>query len=181
MSGVDGSSGAPSLPDTDDSPYGGGALLKAPEIWRSVEDMSNVLDQGEVDALLAAVDSGEFSPDSGLGSQETTIFSRRRKHSESIEVREYDFKRPERVSKDQMRALQTLHEAFARNFGAALSGFLRMIVEVKVASCEQITYGEFVSALPNPTSFHLDEQDLPPSSGLRPLAGHERQRQGSCA
>src|SRR5690606_23348069 len=54
---------------------------------------------------------------------------------------------------------QTLHEAFARNFGAALSGFLRMIVEVKVAGCEQITYGEFVSALPNPTSFHLVEAE----------------------
>ncbi|NJS35739.1 MAG: hypothetical protein HC765_03760, partial [Brachymonas sp.] len=43
-------------------------------------------------------------------------------------VRPYDFKRPERVSKDQMRALQTLHESFARNFGASLSGFLRTIV-----------------------------------------------------
>lgn len=121
--------------------------------------MSNVLDQGEIDALLAAVDAGEFSPEAGLTTHETTIFSRRRKHHESIEVREYDFKRPERVSKDQMRALQTLHEAFARNFGAALSGFLRMIVEVKVAGCEQITYGEFVSALPNPTSFHLVEAE----------------------
>jgi flagellar motor switch protein FliM len=54
-----------------------------------------------------------------------------------------------------MRALQTLHEGFARNFGASLSGFLRTIVEVKVASCEQMTYSEFTSGLPNPTSFNL--------------------------
>lgn len=43
--------------------------------------------------------------------------------------------------------------------GASLSGFLRTIVEVKVATCEQMTYGEFISALPNPTSFNLIEAD----------------------
>jgi flagellar motor switch protein FliM len=42
-----------------------------------------------------------------------------------IDVQVYDFKRPERVSKDQMRALEGLHEGFGRNFGAALSGYLR--------------------------------------------------------
>ena len=121
--------------------------------------MSDVLDQTEIDALLAAVDSGDFSAESGYGENEPRIFSRWRKPNEDVEVRDYDFKRPERVSKDQMRALHTLHESFARNFGAALSGFLRMIVEIKVASCEQITYGEFVAALPNPTSFHLVEAE----------------------
>ena len=44
-------------------------------------------------------------------------------------VAPYDFKRPERVGKEQMRALQTLHEGFGRNFGAALSALLRAIVE----------------------------------------------------
>jgi flagellar motor switch protein FliM len=111
-----------------------------------------VLDQSDIDALLAAegapADEGD---DAGV-----SIFSRHR-HDEPIEVRPYDFKRPERVSKDQMRALQTLHEAFARNFGAALSGFLRTIVEVRVATCEQMTYSEFISGLPNPTSFNLIE------------------------
>lgn len=87
------------------------------------------------------------------------IFSRSRKDMSGAEVRAYDFKRPERVSKDQMRALQTLHEAFARNFGAALSGFLRAIVEVRVATCEQMTYGDFISGLPNPTSFNLISAD----------------------
>ncbi|MEL6330616.1 MAG: flagellar motor switch protein FliM [Planctomycetota bacterium] len=115
----------------------------------------DVLDQNEVDALLAAVDSGEVEESSASAQ----IFSRHRKDFENIEVRDYDFKRPERVSKDQMRALQTLHEGFARNFGAALSGFLRTIVEVKVATCEQMTYGEFISALPNPTSFNLIQSD----------------------
>ncbi|MBC7834481.1 MAG: flagellar motor switch protein FliM [Phycisphaerales bacterium] len=121
--------------------------------------MADVLDQSEIDALLAAVDSGEVEEESNP----VQIFSRHRRDLDHVEVRQYDFKRPERVSKDQMRSLQTLHEAFARNFGAALSGFLRTIVEVKVATCEQMTYAEFISGLPNPTSFNLIEP--------RPLEG----------
>ncbi len=113
--------------------------------------MSDVLDQNEVDALLAAVDTGEVVEEESS----TQVFSRRQTDLENVEIRSYDFKRPERVSKDQMRALQTLHESFARNFGASLSGFLRTIVEIKVATCEQMTYGEFISGLPNPTSFNL--------------------------
>ncbi len=113
--------------------------------------MSDVLDQSEVDALLAAVDTGEVEEEEAS----TQIFTRRNADLENVEIRSYDFKRPERVSKDQMRALQTLHESFARNFGASLSGFLRTIVEIKVANCEQMTYGEFISGLPNPTSFNL--------------------------
>ena len=110
-----------------------------------------MLDQSEVDALLAAVDSGEVQDESAPA----RIFSRHRRDTSGVEVRPYDFKRPERVSKDQMMALETLHEAFARNFGASLSGFMRTIVEVRVATCEQMTYGEFIGALPNPTSFNL--------------------------
>lgn len=115
--------------------------------------MADVLDQSEIDALLAAVDAGDVQEEEGA----VQIFSRHRRDLEHVEVRPYDFKRPERVSKDQMRALQTLHEGFARNFGASLSGFLRTIVEVKVANCEQMTYAEFISSLPNPTSFNLIE------------------------
>src|SRR4051794_25115983 len=71
------------------------------------------------------------------------------------DVQVYDFKRPERVSKDQMRALEALHEGFGRNFGAALSGYLRTIIEVSVAHIEQLTYSEFIHSLPNPTCFNL--------------------------
>jgi len=112
----------------------------------------SMLDQNEVDALLAAVDSSSEANEEQVVQK---IFSHNQKNLENIEIREYDFKRPERVSKDQMLALETLHEAFARNFGASLSGFLRTIVEVRVAACEQMTYGEFVSGLPNPTSYNL--------------------------
>src|SRR5260370_21567424 len=54
-----------------------------------------------------------------------------------------------------MRALEGLHEGFGRNFGAALSGYLRTIIEVTVAHIEQLTYSEFIHSLPNPTCFNL--------------------------
>ncbi|MBA4119152.1 MAG: flagellar motor switch protein FliM [Isosphaera sp.] len=121
--------------------------------------MPDILDQSEIDALLSAIDIGEVKHEDAR----TEIFGRRKGAHTDVEVRPYDFKRPERVSKDQMRALQTLHEAFARNFGASLSGYLRTIVEIKVATCEQMTYGEFISGLPNPTSFNL--VNAPPLEG----------------
>src|SRR6476659_4613964 len=101
--------------------------------------MSDVLDQSEVDALLAAVDSSS-APSGGGGSGSPQVFSSG--GGSNAEVTVYDFKRPERVSKDQMRALEALHEGFGRNFGAALSGYLRTIVEVSVAHIEQLTYSE---------------------------------------
>jgi flagellar motor switch protein FliM len=111
--------------------------------------LTDVLDQSEVDALLAAVDNGVVGQDSNAphvyGSQGRA----------QIDVQLYDFKRPERVSKDQMRALEALHEGFGRNFGAALSGYLRTIIEVSVAHIEQLTYSEFIHSLPNPTCFNL--------------------------
>lgn len=121
--------------------------------------MSDVLDQSAIDALLSAVDDDVVTIATGA----VRVFSRRRLDMDAIEIRAYDFKRPERVSKDQMRALQTLHEGFARNFGASLSAFLRMIVEVKLAGCEQMTYGEFVASLTIPTSFNLI--DIEPLEG----------------
>src|SRR5262249_26962092 len=111
--------------------------------------MPDVLDQSEVDALLAAVDSGQVKEETG-----GKVFTRAKRITD-VEIRAYDFKRPERVSKDQMRALEALHEGFSRNFGAALSGYLRTIVEVTVANIEQLTFSEFIHALPNPTCFNL--------------------------
>lgn len=116
----------------------------------------SMLDQNEIDALLNAVDTGDEAEETD---EVQKIFSRTRKDLDTVEIRQYDFKRPERVSKDQMLALETLHEAFARNFGASLSSFLRTIVEVRVAACEQMTYGEFVAGLPNPTSYNLIQPD----------------------
>src|SRR5215217_5227243 len=123
--------------------------------------MSNVLEQSEVDALLTAVDTGQVNSggaaSSGIGGH-PQVFARNGKPA-SHDVHVYDFKRPERVSKDQMRALEALHDGFGRNLGAALSGYLRTIIEVSVASIEQLTYSEFIHSLPNPTCFNLLKAD----------------------
>ncbi|MCE9589269.1 MAG: flagellar motor switch protein FliM [Planctomycetes bacterium] len=116
--------------------------------------MAEVLNQSEVDALLAAVDAGD-TPGDGATASSKIFSSKRDAAKKDVEIKPYDFKRPERVSKDQMRALENLHEGFSRNFGAALSGFLRTIMEVKVATIEQMTFSEFTHSLPNPTCFNL--------------------------
>jgi len=122
--------------------------------------VGDVLEQSEVDALLAAVDGGNLggSAPSAAGGAPAASSSGKpfhATHQDAADVLTYDFKRPERVSKDQMRALEMLHEGFGRNFGAAISGYLRTIIEVSVAHIEQLTYSEFIHSLPNPTCFNL--------------------------
>jgi len=109
--------------------------------------MVDVLEQVDVDSLLAAVEAGGVNVGTTGGAAQRPCVSK--------EVQPYDFKRPERVSKEQMRALEAIHETFARNLGAFLSGFLRTIVEIRVATAEQLTYSEFIHSLPNPTNFNL--------------------------
>ncbi|HZZ43774.1 MAG TPA: flagellar motor switch protein FliM [Tepidisphaeraceae bacterium] len=117
--------------------------------------MADVLDQSEVDALLAAVDAGTMAQEPGVSSPAASMSHSSGGQYQRPDAQTYDFKRPERVSKDQMRALEALHEGFGRNFGAALSGYLRTIIEVSVAHIEQLTYSEFIHSLPNPTCFNL--------------------------
>jgi flagellar motor switch protein FliM len=106
----------------------------------------DVLSQAEVESLLSAMDSRESDVIADAATS-------RIRHREKVSP--YDFKRPERVGKEQMRSLQTMHEAFGRNFGASLSALLRTIVEMKLTSVDQLTYSEFVFSLENPTCFNL--------------------------
>ena len=111
--------------------------------------MAEVLSQSEVESLLAALDPTSHSPAAAMVPHRPDDFRG--------QISVYDFKRPERVSKDQIRAFQSLHESFSREFGASLSGMLRSIVEVKLISVDQLTYSEFVFSLENPTCFNLLE------------------------
>ncbi|HPM24291.1 MAG TPA: flagellar motor switch protein FliM [Phycisphaerae bacterium] len=127
--------------------------------------MGDVLDQSEIDALLASVaEEAAGTPETPTtvavkpppGLDATAGFARH-------DVSTYDFKRPERVSKDHIRALGSIHDGFARNFGATLSGFLRTIIDVRVVGVEQLTYSEFIHSLPNPTCFVIVQ--APPLEG----------------
>ena len=66
----------------------------------------------------------------------------------------YNFRRPDRVSKEQIRSLHFLHERFARNVSTSLSAYLRAVTEVGIVSVEQFTYSEFLMSLPDPTAFY---------------------------
>ena len=118
-----------------------------------------VLSPDEVESLLTGQEAAAGKPVAtpSLAAQAAAVRSREK-------IMAYDFKRPERVGKDQMRALQSLHDGFSRNFAAALSALLRSIVEVKMTSVDQLTYSEFVYSLENPTCFNLVRAE--------PLEGH---------
>jgi flagellar motor switch protein FliM len=112
----------------------------------------DVLSQTEVESLLNVMAASGAEAAAGAAPSPSTAFAAGKPREK---ITPYDFKRPERVGKEQMRALQTLHEGFGRNFGAALSALLRSIVEVKLTSVDQLTYSEFVFSLENPTCFNL--------------------------
>ena len=63
----------------------------------------------------------------------------------------YDFRRPDRIAKDQLRAIHLLHENFARTLASSLSAYLRAYVSVNLVSVEQLSFMEFVQCLPSPT------------------------------
>jgi len=109
--------------------------------------MTEILSQDEIDALLNAISSGEVSEDeySSVGEQK--------------KVKIYDFKRPDKFSKDQIRTLQMMHETFARLATTGLSAQLRALVVVHVASVDQLTYEEFIRSIPNPTTLAVINMD----------------------
>jgi flagellar motor switch protein FliM len=109
--------------------------------------MTEILSQDEIDALLTAISTGEV---------DTTDYSAAK---EQRKVKIYDFRRPDKFSKDQIRTLQMMHETFARLTTTALSAQLRALVSVHVASVDQLTYEEFIRSIPNPTTLAVINMD----------------------
>ncbi len=112
----------------------------------------DVLSRNDVESLLRSLDGGAAPAAPGA---EPAVKADPKKSASKVRVLAYDFKRPERVGKEQMRALQSLHDGFSRNVGASLSAVLRSIVEVRLISVDQLTYSEFVYSLEIPTCFNL--------------------------
>jgi len=109
--------------------------------------MPEILSQEEIDALLNNLDKEELIEEEPEEVVEEIL--------EPKKVSLYDFKRPDKVSKEQIRAIKNLHDKFSRNFSSRLSAFLRSIVEVEVVSVDQMTYAEFVLSLSNNVSFNV--------------------------
>ena len=105
--------------------------------------MGDVLSQEEIDSLLNALSDGQ------VDAEEMKITKTQKR------IRVYDFKRPNKFSKDQIHSLQNIYENYCRSLTTYFSGQLHSIIESKVLSIEQLTYDEFIRSLPNPTVLGL--------------------------
>ncbi len=102
--------------------------------------MAKILTQDEIDALLTTVSTGDQAQEAG-GIDDARLRS----------IVAYDFKHPNRVSKDQIRTLENMHDNFAGHFSSMMSSVLRTIVDVDLVSVDQITYSEFIMSLVSPS------------------------------
>ncbi|MCP4970048.1 MAG: flagellar motor switch protein FliM [Arcobacter sp.] len=115
--------------------------------------MAEFLSQDEIDALLDIAEAGEE-----IDTQvEEQIVSKEKNYSI------YDFKKPNRISNEQFKAFSTLHDKMLRDLITDLSAMLRKIVDIKLYSIEQMTYGEFILSIPQLTSLN--------TLSIKPLEG----------
>ena len=101
--------------------------------------MAEILSQEEIDALLSAVTYGD----------DVEVQEEAAKVERIVNV--YDFRHPARISKDQLRTLQNLHDNFARLLSSTFSTLQRSIIEINLVSVDQITYSEFIMSLSSPS------------------------------
>ena len=109
--------------------------------------MTEVLSQDEIDQLLSAINAGDTEPEDY------------RPAADNRKIKIYDFKRPDKFSKEQIRTIQMMHETFARLSTTSLSAQLRSVVHVHVASVDQLTYEEFIRSIPTPTTLAVINMD----------------------
>jgi len=108
--------------------------------------MAEILSQEEIDALLSTLDvvdiPDDVQPDKSM----------RR-------VKEYDFRRPDKFSKDQVRTLHMIMESFARSWSTFLSGKLRSLVSIEIVSIDQLPYEEFIKSTFSPSVIAIVSMD----------------------
>ncbi|MDR1352451.1 MAG: flagellar motor switch protein FliM [Treponema sp.] len=109
--------------------------------------MTEILSQEEIDQLLTAINAGDT---------DTVDF---KPAADTRKIKIYDFKRPDKFSKEQIRTVSIMHETFARLTTTALSANLRSMVHVHVASVDQLTYEEFIRSIPTPTTLAIINMD----------------------
>jgi len=107
----------------------------------------DVLSQNEIDALLAALSSGEMDAED------------LKKEEKTRKVSVYDFKRAVRFSKDHIRSLTRIHENFARYLTTYFSAQLRTFVQINVVDVEQLPYDEFIRSIPKMTILNIFEAE----------------------
>ena len=114
--------------------------------------MADVLSQNEIDALLSALSAGELEPD------EVNT-----KEDDKHKIKLYDFRSPQKFSKDQIRTLELVHDNYARIISNYLTGQIRQNTKIKLETVEQIPYEEFMHSVQNPT--FITALKMPPLTG----------------
>ncbi len=112
--------------------------------------MSDILSQEEIDKLLKGIESGDVDTNDLKENNEKVI-------------KDYDFARPSKFSKDHLRTLESIFEHYGRLLSANLPAYLRKTVQVEVRGSEAITYQEFQNSLSNPVLLAI--MNLPPLKG----------------
>ena len=95
-------------------------------------ESDHALSQEDIDALFQLQSSGSLS-------------------GRMAHAQRYDFRRSDRIPKEQIRALRVVHDTFARSLASSLSAYLRTYVTVNLISVEQLSFREFTACLPSPT------------------------------
>jgi flagellar motor switch protein FliM len=117
--------------------------------------MADVLSQHEIDNLLSEMSTGAVDVNDIL-----RVSGRRG------DVGNYDFRRPNRISKNQVRTLQTVHENFAEVFAYFLVSKLQTIVSISVTSVDQLFYSEFILSVSNPSCIYVFDVEGTDGAGI---------------
>lgn len=131
---------------------------------KAKQDLSDILSQAEIEALLNSlgsdVEATQVVPETAEPGAQPKPVPQPTTPNATYEI--YDFRRPDKFSKDQLRTLQMLHETFARLAGSALSAYLRAPVNIELISLEQAPYEEYLRSI---TQSVFAVMSLPPLTG----------------
>lgn len=116
--------------------------------------MAEILSQNEIDSLLNALASGEVTAEE-LKEEEQTQ-----------RIRVYDFRRPNKFSKEQINTLEIIYDNYARTLSTFLSASLRVSVQTALLSVEQLTYEEFIRSIPDPSVLLVFNMDPLEGNGI---------------
>lgn len=115
--------------------------------------MAEILSQDEIDHLLSAISSDEEKREKGSdGGLKSPV-------ADHQNIKIYDFRRPDKFSKEQIRTISIMNETFARLTTTSLSTQLQSLVSVHVVSVDQLTYEEFLRSIPSPTTLGVINMD----------------------
>jgi len=115
-----------------------------------VTKLPDVLSQKEIDELLKALNTGAIKTED--------VETKERK------IKKYDFRRPNKFSKEQLKTMQMIFDNFVRSLNTFLSGYLRTLVQIEVISVEQLTYYEFMNSIVNPAFLAIISMEPLPGS-----------------